>query len=602
MGLRTSAGLVVAALLLYAFALPAAVDWLVTSALRDRGFADASVRVDGVSWRRIELGDLQLDKAERLSVADVGITFSLPGLLTGKVERVELTGLTYHVGVQGGIDLGPLATLLAGRPAAPEDRSTPRLPLDRAELQASSVVVHHGSASWRIPVTGRVVRRGGALDAGAWLGLPGQPMRVRATYDLATGQTTARVVAEASEGDAKKQTRDASEPLALSLDYQPRGDAASLRVAFSGQLPRAEATMAGQRVLARQMRAAGSAELRLHSRVELLRSDLSLDAQQIAVGAQVVRGLRVGLHREPEEGRAVLGISGNGRGWSLRSVEADLPPASDAWRELPVVMPVSWAARLEVASEQPMDVAADATFTWYGHAGEPAWRFTLDSLRLPQAEGKAQQLGGLAIAGVSGELDAGGRASLTAEAIQLEALGLRVQQIDAEGLLPLAWNIGSSDARDGAGPRAASNVEPGATVTANSVTVRGVTLPGFDANLTPQSGGFEIDAIWPLGSPDATVTAAGSVELDRASPRGTLAVEAPSFAIAPGQPLYRLIQNLSPWPITAAGHLGLTGEIRFDAAGIAPRLTASVTDAHFARQGGDGGTTAHELTGVDAEL
>ena len=589
---RVAAALLAGAVIFYAFVLPTVVEMLVTASLRSRGFSQASVEVRSASWRRVELEHLHLDEAGRFTIDDINVTFSPRRLFAGRITTVELRGLTYHIGLEDGLDLGPIGKLLertAGRRTGEAKTRRGDPPLDELSLEASTLVIHEGGEVWRIPVGGRVVRDGDALRGELRLRTPLQPLRLTGAFHPSRGAGEARLTAMPPDAEAGNSGRS-NPPLELRLAYEPEAGAGSLRLALTGSLSRLEHRWAGRGWHVERVQGSGSAQLRLGSSAELLRSDLQLLIEGLDVDGQRLRRAAGQLARDAEADRATLRLTGEGEGGSLDRFEAKLPVTAEALLRRPMSVPMTWDARLEAAPRQAVRATGAATFTWAKPGEAPTWRATLDELRLAGASRGQSAAWGLSIAGASGEITSRGEADFTADAVRFADLDLEVPQLQAEASLALP---GRGDAAEGE-PRNRLELRH------QAIVLRNVKLPGFTARIEERNGTLTLDAEPSLGSGEAKLTAVGTAAFERGTLRGKVELEATPFAIRTGDPLHRLLGRFAP--IDATGRVRLGGDVRFGPGGIEPDLTANLTGATLARPSRGDAERPQVLKGVTAEI
>ncbi len=127
------------------------VEGIVISKLADIGLSPASLRVIRVTPWQLDARSLVIGDNGQMNVADLHVTYSPGDLWSGRVDRVELTGVEWLIRYDGGkLDLGPLANLLTADDKPADDDAGAGL--SHLVLRSSRVVLDLGGWRWVVPV------------------------------------------------------------------------------------------------------------------------------------------------------------------------------------------------------------------------------------------------------------------------------------------------------------------------------------------------------------------------------------------------------------------------------------------------------------------
>jgi hypothetical protein len=132
------AGLGLAALIAAAVVvvLPRVVERLVLAELAAAGVEEAELSVRDVGWASARIGDVRIGHGGDLTIDEIGIAYTIPDLLAGRLRRVAISGLSLRASASGeGLSLGALDPLLE---SVRSRSSGPLLiPVERVELRDS---------------------------------------------------------------------------------------------------------------------------------------------------------------------------------------------------------------------------------------------------------------------------------------------------------------------------------------------------------------------------------------------------------------------------------------------------------------------------------
>ena len=132
------AGLGLAALIAAAvvLVLPRVVESLVLAELAAAGVEEAELSVRDVGWASARIGDVRIGDGGDLTIDEIGVTYTIPDLLAGRLRRVAISGLSLRASASGeGLSLGALDALLES--LRQESSGPPLIPVERVELRDS---------------------------------------------------------------------------------------------------------------------------------------------------------------------------------------------------------------------------------------------------------------------------------------------------------------------------------------------------------------------------------------------------------------------------------------------------------------------------------
>lgn len=351
----------IAAAALWLWRLPLA-EWALARWLEDRGL-EGSAEVVRLDLEGAVVEALRLDGQ---SAGRVAVAYDLPGLLDGRVERVEVEGLRLAADLTAERPLGRLVQAFAGsgeEPAADGGLALPVLPPIALRDARLDLVTARGPLSLRLdgglaeaedlPDPARRLSLGLATLEGP-VALSGRAEGVYRPGDGAGSRLELSLAA--AEGPPLSLSAEAelgAEALALDLDLQ--GDApllASLATLPSGLLPEAgrASLQASAEVAAAPLLAGGIAALLAEpGAVRALRADLALEGLALPGRA---RGLALG-------GGLALAGPADARRLRLRPMQASAEALDPGWLQA-LGLPAPFAAALAEGGRLRLRAPGDA--------------------------------------------------------------------------------------------------------------------------------------------------------------------------------------------------------------------------------------------------
>jgi len=598
--IRIALFLAVAALVIALVAhltLPSLVRRVALDQLARMGLDTADVEVRRISPFGVDVAGVRLDAEGGAVVDSVRVDCSPISLAQMRVSRVAISGGEITVRIRKGVlDLGPLARLKLPASSSKPAAGPMRLPLDRFDLQASSLVVDWDGRILRAPAQATLVNTPLGARAKATASFGAATFQVEATQDLAAN--TWAVSIQSSGLDA-----GALAPLLPPLPLQVR---------FGG-------------------------EMRLQVRAQTGPSGLSAEAAfawkkgwlSVHVGAfpATVENIEVEARVEgdPRPSRLSLGVSAasaNWRQWQASGLSFEAECAKGKLKATAKAKGDFWNLEsLTLAAPDPLSPGAAqgrAEVEWKAQAGLPpeaealAARFGFDVSALGRADlsGRAwAPLGPLFHRQVPPVEITEARASLAPASIKTPG-GLTLQGLAASAGLT---------ARVGGG-RAAARVTPGSGARIGRVVTEGGMViepasPGALLDVAVQDEGIDIQA--PLSAP-ASAQVSGQTRLvlgpARASAGGAemaggLAGEARFGLHATPQSLAVLLQPgawLGVDKVSAGGAVLDAWKLSLEAPGAKPIVTATLGPGGLAAgfalaAAGPPLKAKHPLATIDAE-
>jgi len=321
------AGVVLAVLLvLHVVVLPGVVQRVVVAKLREMGLKGASLEVRSITPWNTQVANVSLDEQGRVRVGSLGVLYTLPDLLRGRLGTIEVTGAEMELRLHDGqLDLGPLADF-----QAPEGGAGDELPFGRIELRASALLLDLEGQLVRMPGRGSIVNTGqGVCRVDFRAEAAGAAVHVSGTADTTTLDMDLVV-----EGEV----HDLAAPLAVVpvnvAEFPGRagghvtfkvhavrsGGDARASVVVEAKDVSAAAEMLGHKAFADGVSARVEAEVALGPRVSALSGEVKVG--ELSVDGHVARTLRLTFAKADE--RLTFAAAADGGGWALTELKGQV--------------------------------------------------------------------------------------------------------------------------------------------------------------------------------------------------------------------------------------------------------------------------------------
>ncbi len=180
--------IVLAGVVLFYAAAPRVLEALMISQMRQAGLEKPELRVESVSFKGISLSRIS-SKQPRMGIEFAAADFSLRGLIQGRVDHVQISGLSYFIEVtEHGLDTGLPASQGRG------DGLPLVVPFKDMKISSSALVVKFRDRDYLIPFSVQAeLRDDQVLSYDLWTHFLGQPVSLQGQSDMATMETRAHV-------------------------------------------------------------------------------------------------------------------------------------------------------------------------------------------------------------------------------------------------------------------------------------------------------------------------------------------------------------------------------------------------------------------------
>lgn len=178
---------------------PVLLERILTNTLEQAGIESPEVRVESITPWGLHLSGIRAQQG-RLKVDFLSVHFSPAGLMHGRVDRIVISGLTWHIAFRDGAMDPGLPELDAGGPSS----GPPSLPFDSLALDSSFIMIHYDKMSLSVPFSLLLeVSGGNVLTLDARCDPLGIPVIVNGQGDLASGEATLQGRVSGSAGEKK---------------------------------------------------------------------------------------------------------------------------------------------------------------------------------------------------------------------------------------------------------------------------------------------------------------------------------------------------------------------------------------------------------------
>ena len=166
------------------WALPPIAESIVAGMLDDAGIDARSLTFTDVGLGMSRAHDVSLGADDALHVDWIEATYSIGSLRAGRIHNVTVSGLTWRIRVvEGQLVLAPFDQLTSS------GESASGLPFDEVTLRDCTLEVVYGNATVRLPLAGRLLRKGDdQLDVKLQLNLGHLPFELAGVVRMSPGE------------------------------------------------------------------------------------------------------------------------------------------------------------------------------------------------------------------------------------------------------------------------------------------------------------------------------------------------------------------------------------------------------------------------------